>query len=176
MSVGDDGLHLLLGILRCLRIVASGEHSASGANLHDVGAVFDDLSRLVLHSRNAVCGSLRAGVSLERQQVVVTVAAGDPQRRAAHQHSRSRYEPLVDCVTQCHIAISAGSYVANGGKSGFERDLRITRSPKRFHRCRDPEGFVPEVGSLSNKMRVCIDQSGNERSSRQDNGGGAVGN
>src|SRR5438270_8562732 len=72
MSVGDDGLHLLLGILRCLRIIASGEHSASGANLHDVGAVFDDLSRLVLHSRNAVCGSLRAGVSLERQQVVVT--------------------------------------------------------------------------------------------------------
>ena len=167
VSVGDDGFHLLQRVLRRLRIVALGEHPASSANLHDIGAVLDDLARLVLDSVNAICRSLRGCVALEGEQVVIAVTAGDSKRGTTHEHSRPRHKSLVDSVPQSHIAVPAGSYIADGGKAGFERNLRIAGTPKRFHRGRDTERLVAEVGSLSDQVGMCIDQAGYERRSRQ---------
>src|SRR4029077_20641790 len=107
--------------------------SSGGADLHDVGTVFDDFTGLVMHSRNAVRCSLGTGMPLEGKKIVVAMSARNAERGPAHQHSRSGHKPLVNRVTKSHIAISAGSYVANGSEAGFERDLRVARAPKLLH-------------------------------------------
>ena len=106
-------------------------------------------------------------MALEWEEIVVAVSPSDAQRRPAYKHSRSRHQPLVDRVTQGYIAVSAGSDVANSGESRFERDLRITRAPERFHRRRDAERFVAKARSLPDQMRVRVDEARYERCSRQ---------
>ena len=90
MRVGDNGLHLFQGVLRGLRIVALGEHAAGGADLDEVGAVLDVLAHLVLHGGDAVGHAVAHGVIADGQQILIAVAAGDADERAADQHVRVR--------------------------------------------------------------------------------------
>src|SRR5579863_8913490 len=64
MGVGYDGFHLLQRVLGGLRVVAFGKHSASGANLDQIGTVLNVLAHLVLDRGNAVGDSLCRGVIL----------------------------------------------------------------------------------------------------------------
>ena len=88
VGVGDDGLHLFERVLRGLGIVALGEHAAGGADLDEVGAVLDVLAHLVLHGGDAVGHAVAHRVIADGQQVVVAVAAGDADERAADLHVR----------------------------------------------------------------------------------------
>ena len=105
VRIGDDGLHLFQGELRGVRIVTLGKHSASRANLDDVGAILDDLARLVLHVLNAVGNASFGGVKLVGQQVVVAMSAGDAERRAAYQHARAGHIAGIDGIAQGNIRV-----------------------------------------------------------------------
>ena len=54
VRIGDNGFHFFERILRSVRVVTFGKHTAGGANLDHVGAVLDDFAHFVLHSLNAV--------------------------------------------------------------------------------------------------------------------------
>ena len=109
MRISNNGLHLLKRVLRCLRIISFRQHSASRADLDQVGAVFDVLPHLVLHRGDAVGHAFTNRVIFERQQVVVAMTSRDSQRRSADLHVRSRYLARVDRVPQIHIGIAARS-------------------------------------------------------------------
>src|SRR5271167_664478 len=125
MGIGHDGLHLFQGVLRGLRIVASGEHSAGGADLDQIGAVLNVLAHLVLNGGDSVSHSISYSVILVGQQIIVAVPAGDAERRTAHQHSGPGHIAGVDGVAQGDVAVSIRAYVAYGGKSGFERSASV---------------------------------------------------
>src|SRR5690349_13924985 len=77
MRFGDDGFHLVHRVLGSVRIVALRHHAASGADLDDVSAIFDDFADLVLHGSDSVRNAFRFLVIFEREQVVVAMPARD---------------------------------------------------------------------------------------------------
>ena len=163
MRVGDDGLHLLQGVLAGLRIVAFGEHAAGGADLDQVRAVFDVLAHHVLHRGDAVGHAVTGDVEGLRQQVVVHVAAGDAERRTADLHVRSFDEPFVDGVAQIDIGKAIGSHIAHGGDPRFERDLRIACADQRALGNRGGELVVGVEVRVVGEMGVDIDNAGEQR-------------
>ena len=79
MRIRHDGLHLFERVLRRLRIVSMREHAAGGADFDQVGALLDDLARLVLGRFDAIGHTLAVNVRFKRQQIVVAVAARNAQ-------------------------------------------------------------------------------------------------
>ncbi len=128
VRVGHDGLHLLKRILRRLRIVAMRKHAAGSANFDQVRTVLDDLAGLVLDGFNAIGHAFILNMPLKRQQIVVAVATRDTQRRAADQHARSGDVAGINRIAQGNVRKPARPHVADGRKTGFERDAGIARS------------------------------------------------
>ena len=140
-----------------------GKHAAGGANLDHISAVFNDLADFVLHAFHAVRRAIGFGVPFVRQQVLVAVASGDRERRAAGVDTRARNHAFIDGVAQRDIGIAAGAYIAHRGESGFQRDARILGADERFFGNRDSQLLVAKV-RIESEMRVGINQSGQQRS------------
>jgi hypothetical protein len=79
MRIDDEGPHLFHRVLRRFGIVALGEHSAGCAKLDDVGAVFHDLPKAMLHPLDTVGDAVGCTVVLEGEQGVVAVTARDSE-------------------------------------------------------------------------------------------------
>ncbi len=127
-----DGLHLLQGVLRRLRIVTLRQHAPRRANLDQVGAVLDVVANHVLHCRNPVRHTLALHVILLRQQVLIHVAAGNSQRRPGHQHVWPGNVSCVDLVAQRDIREAVCANVAYGRETRVQRRLRILYADNRF--------------------------------------------
>ena len=88
------------------------------------------------------------------------MAAGDAQRRAAHQHVRPRHLARVDGVAQIHIHIAAGAHVAHRSESGHQRGTGIHHAiDGLFGVGRGQLAIGIEVG-IHGQVRVHIDQAG----------------
>src|SRR5581483_9077037 len=96
--------------------------------LDHIGAVLDDLPRLVLHTFNSIGSTVAARVIFEGQQIVVAVPAGNAQCRPADNHARTRYIPGVDRIPQGNIGVPARTYIPDRRDPGLQRDPRIVRS------------------------------------------------
>src|SRR6185312_371639 len=133
-------------------------NTARGANLDQIGAVFDDLAHLVLNLLDAVGNAIGGRVILERQEVVVTMSAGNAQGRAADQHAWTRHISRIDGIAQSNVRVSVGGYIANGGEAGIQRHPRIASANERFAWNRDRERLISEL-RIEREMGVGINHS-----------------
>ena len=159
MGIGDKSLYLLQRVLCGLWIVALGEHAAGGADFDQVGPVLDVLPYHVLHRGNAVGHAVRRHVVLDRQQVLIAVAAGDAQRGPAHQHVRTGNLSGVDGVAQVHIGKAAGAHVAHGGDAGHQRGAGVDDAVDGFFRVGRGELPVGIEVRIPGQVRVHINQA-----------------
>ena len=100
----------------------------------------------MLHALHAIRHAFAGNVVFERQQVLIAVPTGDPERGAAHQHARSGDIAGVNGIPQGHVAETLGSHVAYRGETGFQGDARVAgaRSGLRGERkSREPAGRRP---------------------------------
>src|SRR5215475_12653194 len=113
VSVCDNGFHLLQRVLGRAGIIALGQHTTSSADLDHVCTVLDDLAYLMLHGLDAISRAIALRVIFVRQQVVITVAAGDAKRGPTGDDARSRHHAFIDCVSQSNIGIASRAYITD---------------------------------------------------------------
>ncbi len=113
----------------------------------------------MLDSGDTIRHAVAHRVVLKRQQIVVTVAAGDAQGWPAHQHARTRHIARVDCVAQGYVAVSGGAHVAHRCESGLQGNSRILRPQQSFARQGDRQALIPELG-VGGKVSVGVNESG----------------
>ena len=166
VRVGDDGLHLFERVLRGLGVVALGEHAAGGANLDEVGTVFDVGGAPCAARRECRRRRLRPDVVLLGEKVFVHVAAGNAERRSGDLHVRAGDVAGVDLVAQGDVGEAVGADVADGGEAGVERGLRVLHADDRFFGGRHGELEVGiEVGGIG-EVGVHVDEAGQQRVGR----------
>jgi hypothetical protein len=81
-----------------------------------------------LHAFHSIGHATPNVVVFEGQQVFVAMAAGDAERRAAHQHMRTGHIAGVDGVAQSDVAVTLGTHVAHRGKASFQSEARVARA------------------------------------------------
>src|SRR6185312_4862348 len=167
VSVSHDGLHFFQRVLRGLRVIAHGKHASGGADLNQVGAIFDDLAHLVLHGFHAVGYAIVLAVVVVGQQVVVAVAAGDAEGRTADQHAGAGHVAGVDGVTQGYVGVARGPHVAHGGETRFQRDAGIAGAHERRTGHRNAQRRVAEVVGIHGEVGVRVNQAGHDGEVRQ---------
>src|SRR5580700_986374 len=106
VRVRNQGLQFFEAILAGLGIVAFRQHSAGGANLDQIDAVFNVLAQVLLYRRDTVGNTFGAGMIFRREEVSVAVPAGDTQRRSAHLHMRTWNVTRVDIVAQGDVRVT----------------------------------------------------------------------
>src|ERR1700733_6342069 len=117
MRVGDNGLHLFERILRGLRVVPFREHASGGADLDEVSAVLDRFADLVLYGFDAIGYAFRGLMVGDGEQIIVAVATGDAERRAANLHVRTLDQSFVDGVAEVYVRVTLSADVAHRGEA-----------------------------------------------------------
>jgi hypothetical protein len=159
VRVGDDGLHLLEGVLAGLRVVTLREDSASCSNLDEVCAVFNIFANLMLDGGYAVGNTLTMDVVLEGEEVFVHVSAGDAKRRAGGLHMRAGDVASVNLITESHVSVVIRADVADGGKAGLERDLGVFNADDRLFGRGHREFVIRIEVRRHGEMSVDIDEA-----------------
>ena len=163
VCVCNNGLHLLQGILRGVRVIALRQHAAGGANLDHVRAVLDDFANLVLHSLDAVRHSISMKVQRGRQQVFVAMAAGDSERRPRRDDPRPDDVAIIDRIAQRDVRIIFRAKVSHRCKTCFEGPPCVPRAMQRFACRRNRQPLVPERVQVECQVRMHVDQAGQQR-------------
>ena len=141
-------LHLLRRVLRRARLSPSENTPAARAHLDDVRAVLDDLAHLGPRLPRPVGDPGLLDVVLEPQEVVVAVAAGDPERGPGHDEPRPGDLAGVDRVAQRDVREAVGADVAHRREPGEKRPVRVGDAVDRLARHRVAERPVAVVGGL----------------------------
>ncbi len=148
-GLGDQGVELLLGVLRRADLGLLGEHAAGRHDLDPIGAVLDleahqlaDLGDAVGDAREV----LETQVGREPGQVVV--AAGRPHRQRRHQHARADHLAAVDGIAQGDVDELAGADVAHRGEARLEGAPRVDVGDHREVDRAAPEEVLVVVAAL----------------------------
>ncbi|OIQ63318.1 hypothetical protein GALL_551410 [mine drainage metagenome] len=116
----NDGLDLIEGQLLGAGGVAVAEHTAGGADLDDLGAVFVQLADHLAALVGAVDHRRPLLVHRGREEGGVTMAAG----RADGVGRRNDARPLdiagVDRLLQADVVVVVGADIADGGEAGLQ--------------------------------------------------------
>src|SRR5258707_5331582 len=167
-----DGSHFFEGVLRRAGLIAFAENAAGSADFDDVGAVFDDFANFGASGPRAVGDAFCHMVILRGQKIVVTMAAGDSERRARDEHARTRNFASVDSVANCDVGVASCAHIADGGEAGQEREASVLGTGYGAARNRDAEACVAAMGRVTGDVSVDVNQAGKAGGLREIDGAG----
>src|SRR5262245_57973652 len=91
----DQCSHFRGRILLAARSITLGNNATSAAVLDDVDPILDVATNADAYAIDAVRYPGRLVLEFGRQQIVIAMSPGDPERRSGNQHARSRHVTIV---------------------------------------------------------------------------------